>query len=277
LGSQEIESAREKLMPLPKNEVLESFDNIADIFDEEFENAITQRLRQQIYDMIGSLVPAGASILDINCGTGIDAIALAQKGYTVCGTDLAPKMVDRARRKAVQAGVAARFIVSSFEHLEGIDSSFDLVLSNFGGLNCVERLDKAAEQTAARIKPGGYLVCVVMPRICLWETLVGLSHMDWNSAFRRLKKNVTATGFRGKTFSVHYHSPRKFGNAFGSWFAVHDIRGLNILSPPPHAVRFSDRHPRLSSFLETIDSAIAGLPACRSIGDHYLMTLRRRP
>jgi ubiquinone/menaquinone biosynthesis C-methylase UbiE len=258
------------------NNVLESFDNIADIFDEEFENAITRHLRRQIYDTIGSLVPAGGSILDINCGTGIDAIALAQRGYNVCGVDLAPKMVDRARRKGIQAGVAARFIDSSFERLEGIDSSFDLALSNFGGLNCVERLDKAAEQAAGRIKPGGYLVCVVMPRLCLWETLVGLSHLDSNSAFRRLKKNVAATGFRGKTFSVHYHSPRTFGKSFGPWFDVRDIRGLNILSPPPHAVRFADRHPGLSSFLETLDGAIAGLPGCRSIGDHYLMTLRRR-
>src|SRR5690242_3488644 len=93
------------------NNVLESFDNIAEIFDEEFENAITRRLRQQIYDTVGRLVPAGGSIIDINCGTGIDAIALAQKGYTVCGIDLSPKMVDRAKGKSLQAGVAARFSV----------------------------------------------------------------------------------------------------------------------------------------------------------------------
>jgi ubiquinone/menaquinone biosynthesis C-methylase UbiE len=263
-------------MSQPANEVLESFDNIADIFDEEFENQITRRLRQQIYGTIDSLIPDGGSILDINCGTGIDAIALAQKGYTVCGIDLAPKMVERARQKSVQAGVPVRFTVSSFERFEGIDSSFDLALSNFGGLNCVERLDKVAEQTAARIKPGGHLVCVVMPRLCLWETVVGLSQFDFRSAFRRLRKNALATGFRGKTFSVHYHSPRQLAKSFRRWFDVRDVRGLNILSPPPHAVRFAERRPSLSSLLETMDEAMAGFPGCRSIGDHYLMTLRKR-
>jgi ubiquinone/menaquinone biosynthesis C-methylase UbiE len=258
------------------NNVLESFDNIADIFDEEFENAITRRLRQQIYDTIVRLVPAGGSIIDINCGTGIDAIALAQKGYTVCGIDLAPKMVDCARAKSLRAGVTARFSVSSFERFEGIDSTFDLALSNFGGLNCVEQLDKVAEQTAVRIKPGGYFVCIVMPKLCLWETLVGLSHMDFHSAFRRLKKNVTATGFRGKTFFVHYHSARRLADSFARWFDVCDVRGLNILSPPPHAARFAERHRTLSSSLETMDRVFGGLPGYRSIGDHYLMTLRKR-
>jgi ubiquinone/menaquinone biosynthesis C-methylase UbiE len=263
-------------MSLPTNNVLESFDNIADIFDEEFENDITRRLRQQSYDTIGALTPVGGSILDINCGTGIDAIVLAQKGYTVRGIDLSPKMVDRARAKGLQAGVAARFSVSSFERFEGIDSTFDLALSNFGGLNCVEHLDNVAEQTAARIKPGGYFVCIVMPRLCLWETLVGLSHLDVHSAFRRLKKNVTATGFHGKTFFVHYHSPRRLRKSFDRWFDVRDVRGLNILSPPPHAARFAERHPTLSASLETMDDVISGCPGCRSIGDHYLMTLRKR-
>jgi len=258
------------------NNVLESFDNIADIFDEEFENGITRRLRQQIYATIHSLIPDGGSILDVNCGTGIDAIALAQQGYSVCGIVLAPKMVERARKKSVQPGLPVLFMVSSFERLEGMDSSFDLALSNFGGLNCVERLDKVAEQTAARIKPRGHMVCVVMPRLCLWETIVGLSQFDFHSAFRRLRKNVIATGFRGKTFSVHYHSPRQFAQSFGRWFDVCDVRGLNILSPPPHAMRFADRHPGFSSFLETVDGVIAGFPVCRSIGDHYLMTLRKR-
>jgi ubiquinone/menaquinone biosynthesis C-methylase UbiE len=258
------------------NNVLESFDNIAEIFDEEFENAITRRLRQQIYDTVGRLVPAGGSIIDINCGTGIDAIALAQKGYTVCGIDLSPKMVDRAKGKSLQAGVAAMFSVSSFERFEGIDSTFDLALSNFGGLNCIQHLDKVAEQTAARIKPGGHFVCIVMPRLCLWETLVGLSHLDFHSAFRRLKKNVTATGFRGKTFFVHYHSARRLVNSFARWFDVRDVRGLNILSPPPHAARFAERHPTLSSSLDTMDRVFGGFPGYRSIGDHYLMTLRRR-
>jgi len=258
-------------------QVLESFDNIAGIFDEEFENEITRSLRQKLYSAIGSLVPPGSSILDINCGTGIDAIALSRKGYSVAGVDLSPRMIERAQRKSSEHGLPVRFMVSSFECLDKIAwEPFDLVLSNFGGLNCAGRLDKVAEQTAAVIKPGGFLIGVVMPPVCLWEILDGSRRFHFRTAFRRLRKNVLATGFRGKTFSVHYHSPGRFTKAFKRWFEVREIRGLNILSPPPHAAVLARRYPAISSILESIDERIAYLPACRSIGDHFMATLKRR-
>src|SRR5262249_26127342 len=126
----EAEPAREELMAAHTDQVLESFDSIADIFDEEFENDVTRRLRTQIYETVGGLVPAGSSVLDINCGTGIDAIALAGRGYKVSGIDLSPKMIERARRKADRHCVPASFQVSSFENLESIaESAFDLMLS----------------------------------------------------------------------------------------------------------------------------------------------------
>jgi ubiquinone/menaquinone biosynthesis C-methylase UbiE len=258
------------------DQVLESFDNIADFYDGEVENDVTQRLRTQIYERVGGLVPAGSSVLDINCGTGIDAIALAGRGYKVSGIDLSPKMIERARQKADRQGVPASFQVSSFENLESVaESAFDLMLSNFGGLNCVQRLDRVAQQAASRLRPGGFLVCVVMPRVCLWETVTGLARLQFRAAFRRLSKNVEATGFRGKTFSVYYHSPARFAHAFRPWFEVRDIRGWNIVSPPPHAAPVAKRHPVLGSMLERVDAAIERLPVCRSIGDHYVMTLRR--
>lgn len=48
-------------------------------------------------------------ILDTACGTGRHAIALAQQGYEVVGTDLSPKMIARAKQNAAQAGVQVRF------------------------------------------------------------------------------------------------------------------------------------------------------------------------
>jgi hypothetical protein len=115
-----------------------------------------------------------------------------------------------------------------------------------------------------------------MPPVCLWEIVAGLAQLRFGSAFRRLQKNVQATGFRGKTFSVHYHSPARFAQAFAHSFDLREIRGLNIISAPPHAARLARRYPRISSMLESVEDRIDRLPLWRAMGDHYMATFIRR-
>lgn len=259
-------------------QVAEAFDSIAEIFESSLENEITRGLRQKTYSIIRSLVPAGASVLDINCGIGIDAVALAQEGYRVIGVDISPKMIQQALERANKLRVKnAEFLLASFEDLSPLSGQpFDLVLSNFGGLNCVASLDGVAKQVAHVTKPGGYFFAVVMPPVCLWETVAGVTRFNFRSAFRRLRKNVLASGFRGKTFSVNYHPTQKFVAAFRQWFDVQEIRGYNIFSPPPHATRFTNTYPLFSRWLEQVDDVITRLPVIRSMGDHYMVVLQRK-
>ncbi len=67
---------------------------------------------------------------------------------------------------------------------------FDLVFSNFGGLNCLslQQLSALAPHIDTALKPGGYFVAVVMGRFCWWETLYFLLKGKWASAFRRSKE-----------------------------------------------------------------------------------------
>jgi glycine/sarcosine N-methyltransferase len=69
------------------------------------------------------------AILDAACGTGWHAIALAQRGYRVAGSDASTAMIERARGNAVQAGLAIPFAVSSFQDLRSTwREPFDAVL-----------------------------------------------------------------------------------------------------------------------------------------------------
>lgn len=68
-------------------------------------------------------------VLDAACGTGWHAIALAQRGFEVTGTDLSPGMIVRARANAAQAGAAVTFAVSAFQSLPtALAQRFDAVL-----------------------------------------------------------------------------------------------------------------------------------------------------
>ena len=81
--------------------------------------------------------------LDLGCGSGIWSVDLAKRGWEVTGIDAIPKAIARARERAREEGVEARFIAGDVSALEtaGAGSGFRLVL-DFGtvhGLSPAER------------------------------------------------------------------------------------------------------------------------------------------
>jgi ubiquinone/menaquinone biosynthesis C-methylase UbiE len=268
-----------RIIMLDSLPVAEAFDGISEIFDRELENDITRQIRDKIYQMIEGIVQPGASVLDINCGTGIDAIALERRGYLVTGIDISPKMINRARGKALQEDSHnIRFVHGSFERLsELIDQPVDLVLSNFAGLNCTDNISGVAEELSRVIWPRGFFLGVVMPRFSLWESLSYAIRGEWKMSIRRLAKKTVATGFGDSAFVVHYHAPSSFVRAFQPWFEVKRLIGISILAPTPQSMSFYRAHPRLVKWLEKLDMILGPFPLCRSIGDHYIIILQRKP
>jgi 2-heptyl-1-hydroxyquinolin-4(1H)-one methyltransferase len=81
-------------------------------------------------------------ILDIGCGTGELGLALAARGHSVTGVDVAPSAIAQARRKAAERELEVDFVVADATELHGYDGSFDTVLDS-GLLHC---LQPAAQQ-----------------------------------------------------------------------------------------------------------------------------------
>ena len=258
-------------------DVASAFDSLAGQYDALFgHNAIIERLRQKIYSTIDFWVRPPAKILDINCGTGTDGIYLAKKGFSIVAVDLSSRMIAEAEQKS-QGLTNAQFLVASFENMDHIaPNEFDLVLSNFGGLNCTRDLTRVGQQVADRLKPGGYFIAVVMPSFSLWETLSFAARRDFKEAFRRLKPAGTETQLNGINFTVYYYSPRQMARAFSAGFEVIETFGLNVFSPPPHAWKAAKRFPALTAGLEAIDDMLYRLPVLRTIGDHCVVVLRKR-
>jgi len=108
-------------------------------------------------------IQPGQRVLDVGCGTGTLAIAIARTvpGAEILGLDPAPSMVARARSKAKAAGVEVDFDVGMIEKLPLDDESIDVVLSSLmlhhlpGGL-----LRDGLREVYRVLKPGGRLVAV---------------------------------------------------------------------------------------------------------------------
>lgn len=103
-----------------------------------------------------------ARVVDVGCGSGMHAIALAKLGYKVVGIDPSESMLEAARRNAERAGVEVRFEQGVFEDTAAIAGEpVDVVLALGNGLPHVEGtkgLRRAFESFAAALRPGGALV-----------------------------------------------------------------------------------------------------------------------
>ena len=64
-------------------------------------------------------------VVDVGCGTGENALYLAAQGLDVTGVDLARAAIDRARSKATERGVTARFEVADVLDLHAFSDTFD--------------------------------------------------------------------------------------------------------------------------------------------------------
>jgi SAM-dependent methyltransferase len=149
-----------------------AFDSVAADYDgPRGNNELIQRMRCALWDAVGSELPAGARLLDLGCGTGIDAVEFARRGHAVVATDWSPQMVERSRARVAGTGLASRVTVAhlGIHQLDRLDDAFDGIYSNFGPLNCVADLRAVAADCARLLKPGGRLVFSVMGRICPWE------------------------------------------------------------------------------------------------------------
>ena len=97
-------------------------------------NGPYQRITETITDIhelvIGRLAPEpGDRWLDLACGTGAVAEHAAAAGAQVTGVDLAPVLIDTAKQRAAELGLAIEYVVGDAERLELADASFDKVSS----------------------------------------------------------------------------------------------------------------------------------------------------
>lgn len=111
-----------------------------------------------MYDRLDAMLPlAGCRAVDVGCGTGLGAIALAARRARVIALDPAQNQLDAARRAAESRGLSIETRLGKAESIDLPDGSLDLYLA----LQCWHWFDrpKAAAEAFRVLRPGGLVVC----------------------------------------------------------------------------------------------------------------------
>jgi SAM-dependent methyltransferase len=170
-------------------------------------------------------VRAGQRVLDVACGTGVAAITAARLGADVCGIDLTPELLARARENSAIAEVPIDWRQGDAEQLPYEGAEFDVVLSQFGHM-FAPRPEIAMREMLRVLKPGGTIAFATWPpTLCIGRTFILVaSYMpppppgvspppqwgDPNIVRERLGQNVTNITFHIERMLVPALSPQHY-------------------------------------------------------------------
>jgi len=99
-------------------------------------------------------IQLGQRVLDVACGAGQLSLPVARAGAVLTGVDIAPNLIEQAKRRAIEAGLGIEFEEGDAEALELPDASFDYVFSLIGAM-FAPRPDRVASEFLRVCRPGG--------------------------------------------------------------------------------------------------------------------------
>ena len=258
----------------------DAFDSVSADYDgERGNNELIQEMRAEMWRWLDATFPTPSRLIDLGCGTGLDAVRMARSGHRVTATDWSAKMIERTADRAVRVGVADRVDAlaigaQELHELPG-DGEYDGAYSDLGPLNCVPDLAAVAHECARLLRPGGSLVFSVIGRVCPWEIAHYVSRGRFSRAALRFARGVVPVNMNKRTIWTRYYRPREFYRPFRREFELAHFRGLCVLVPPPYLTWLRDRHPAWHARLWSVDRRVAGWPGLRGIGDHFLIVMKK--
>jgi SAM-dependent methyltransferase len=260
------------------------FDAVAATYDETFSNtALGKQLRGRVHALAQLFYPPGTRVLELNCGTGEDAVWLSRRGCCVTATDNASAMLEvTAEKLRIQPPHAAS--ITAFADLRNLTSAtlpypaYDRVWSNFGGLNCLspEALRRLSQELAPLLADGGQFTAVVMGRFCFWEIFYFLLKGQRKRAFLRFRQESVPVALSPDRNAVEtwYYTPSEFCLCFPD-FKVGKVSPVGFWLPPSYVEPFFKKHAVLAKVLHFLEKHCT-FWWMSSGADHFLVHFKKK-
>jgi SAM-dependent methyltransferase len=106
---------------------------------------------------LAALLPEGARVLEVGCGTGGLLVAASRAGRSIVGADIATRWLVVARRRLADRGLVIPLVGAEAERLPWADASFDVVVAD-SVLEHLSDPSRALAEWRRVVRPGGRLL-----------------------------------------------------------------------------------------------------------------------
>lgn len=261
----------------------ETFDIAAITYDNVFTYSHIGKLQREIvHNFLTKTLPTNENlnILEINCGTGHDALWLANKGHHVIATDISSQMITIAKTKLNSNQNQLKFNQLDINLLDEthFDHSFDLIFSNFGGLNCLspQQLHSFFNSAVKKLKPNGKIVGVIMPKHCLFESIYFILKRNFKNVFRRNTKKSIAVNVDGNIVETWYYNPKNIKKISDNEFQIKKVKPIGFFIPPSYLEPFFKNRLGILRTLNMFDGIVKHFSFLSKYSDHYLISLQSK-
>lgn len=259
------------------------FDVIATEYDLQFSDTkVGKTQRELVWGFLRKIINESntRTVLELNCGTGIDARWLAENGLEVLATDISSKMVEVAKNQSVGFN-GVLFLESDIQDIieKTNGRSFDLILSDFGGLNCIspQSFELFLSQSLPKLlNPNGKVVLVIMPKFCLIESVYFLIKMQFSNVFRRNTNHAVSANLDSKTsINIWYYSPAFIQKNLPKNLKISHLQPIGFFIPPSYLNSLIEKRPQLLDFLKKLENWAIKIPFLANFSDHFLIEISR--
>ena len=265
--------------------VVAPFDAAAAAYDATFTDTdLGRRLRSIAWSWMDRAFGPGDRVLELGCGTGVDAVHLADRGIAVVATDASREMCRIADTRVItrDANDLVRVVALDLDVVgepgwaEVLGGAVDGVLSDFGALNCVRDRPRLLRALGQVVRPGGRMVLVAMGPLCLTEIAWHVVHGERRVATRRWHAGARAAVGDGAAIRVWYPSARRVAREAAPWFRVERRGGIGVVMPPSGLSEAMERRGGLLRALAPVERRLGGTRLGAWCGDHWVLELIRR-
>ncbi|HEX4018060.1 MAG TPA: methyltransferase domain-containing protein [Frankiaceae bacterium] len=210
------------LLPVGASAAL--YDRLADDYDGHFAVAHRAAYDQLAWELtLDALPPAGATVVDVGCGSGRWAERLVALGYRVIGIEPAPRMAAAARRRL---GADITIFEQPVESVELPARSVDAVLA-MGSLQYSRDVPESLARMTNWVRPGGCVVVLVDSLVALVAELSARG--DHEQALQRLGTRRGTWTQDGQSADLHLLDAQGVRAAYASAGSrAVDVRGLLV-------------------------------------------------